>query len=78
MPTPSQQRYLDLLMERVQADRFPSHQLLDRIEAALWTPDQVYAYVDLLIEKIDESWYPSGQLMNRVQRMLAMVAAAAA
>lgn len=76
MASPSQERYLHMLMERVQGDRYPSHQLLDRIEAALWSPEQVHEYVDMLIDKIDESWYPSGQLMNRVQRMLAMVAAA--
>lgn len=73
---PTQQRYLDLLMERVRQDRYPSHQLLDRIEAAVWTPEQVSDYVDMLIQKVDESWYPSGQLLDRVQRMLAMVAAA--
>ena len=74
----TQQHYFDILMERVRTDRYPSHQLLDRIEAALWTPEQVSDYVDMLLEKIDESWYPSGQMLDRVQRMLAMVAAAAA
>ncbi|MGH2913762.1 MAG: hypothetical protein ACRDMX_02120 [Solirubrobacteraceae bacterium] len=73
----SQERYYEILMERVRTDRYPSHQLLDRIEAALWTPEQVIAYVDMLLEKIDEAWYPSGQLLSRVQRMLAMVAVAA-
>jgi hypothetical protein len=75
---PTQQRYLEVLMERVRQDRYPSHQLLDRIEAALFTPQQVADYCELLLEKIDESWYPSGQLMNRMQRMLAFVAHAAA
>jgi hypothetical protein len=74
---PTQQRYLDFLMERVRTDRYPSSQLLDRIEMALWTAEQVHDYVDMLLEKLDETWYPSGQMMNRVQRMLAMVAAAA-
>jgi hypothetical protein len=73
-----QERYYEFLMERVRTDRYPSGQLLDRIEAAIWTPEQVKAYVDMLLEKLDESWYPSGQLMDRAQRMLAMVAAAAA
>ncbi|HEY2441341.1 MAG TPA: hypothetical protein VGI07_13995 [Solirubrobacteraceae bacterium] len=72
-----QQRYYDFLMERVRTDRYPSLHLLDRIEAAIWTPEQVTAYVDMLLDKLDETWYPSGQLMNRVQRMLAMAAAAA-
>ena len=72
-----QQRYFDFLIERVSTDRYPSSQLLDRIEASIWTPEQVKGYVDMLLEKLDETWYPSGQLMDRVQKMLAMVAAAA-
>lgn len=74
----TQERYLEVLMERVRTDQYPSHQLLDRIEAALWTPEQVTAYADLLVEKIDASWYPSGQLLDRLQRLLALSAAAAA
>lgn len=70
----TQEHYYELLMQRVRTDRYPSHQLLDRIEAALWTPDQVTEYVEMLIQKIDETWYPSGQLLNRVQRMLALSA----
>jgi hypothetical protein len=73
----TQERYLEMLMERVRQDRYPSHQLLDRIEAALFTSDQVVAYCELLLEKIDEAWYPSGQLLNRMQRMLAFAARAA-
>jgi hypothetical protein len=75
---PMQQRYFDILMERVRNDRYPSHQLLDRIEVSMYTPEQIIEYVDMLLEKIDESWYPSHQLMTRVQLMLAMTARAAA
>lgn len=75
---PLQQRYYDVLMERVRNDRYPSHQLLDRLEAIIFTPEQVTEYVDMLVEKVDESWYPSGQIMDRVQRMLAVAFAAAA
>jgi hypothetical protein len=74
----TQERYLATLMERVRQDQYPSHQLLDRIEAALFTSEQVTEYCELLLEKIDEAWYPSGQLMNRLQRMLAFAARAAA
>jgi hypothetical protein len=51
--------------------------LLDRIEASIWTPEQVRDYVDMLIDKCDESWYPSHQLMSRIERMLQVVATAA-
>lgn len=74
----TQQRYFDILIERIRHDRYPSGQLLDRIEMLIYTPEQVAEYVDLLVTKIDESWYPSGQLMDRAQRMLGIAAAAVA
>jgi hypothetical protein len=67
---PLQQRYFDLLMERVSTDQYPSHQLLDRLESSFWTPEQVVQYVDMLLDKIDDSWYPSLQLLDRIERML--------
>jgi hypothetical protein len=73
---PLQQRYFDILMERVRADKYPSLQLLDRLEAAMSTPDQVSQYFDILIDKVEESWYPSGQIMDRIERILSLVVAA--
>ncbi len=75
--TTSQERLYEMLMERVSSDRYPSHQLLDRLEESLWTSEQVIGYVNMLLEKIDEAWYPSGQLLDRVQRMMALTAVAA-
>jgi hypothetical protein len=76
VPT-AQARYLAMLMERIRQDRYPSHQLMDRVEAAFWTPEQVAEYVDLLLEKADEAWYPSKQILDRIHRILASTAAAA-
>ena len=75
MPT-TQERYYEMLMERVRTDRYPSHQLLDRLEALFWTPEQIHAYAEMLIDKSDESWYPSHQLLERIRRVLARAAAA--
>jgi len=72
----AQERYLAMLMERIRQDRYPSLQLMNRVEAAFWTPDQVAEYVDLLLEKADESWYPSGQILDRIHRILSSVATA--
>jgi hypothetical protein len=72
----AQERYFDGLMQRVREDRYPSPELLDRIEAAFWTTEQVVDYVDLLLEKMADSWYPSKQIMDRIQRLLAYTAAA--
>lgn len=74
---PLQQRYFDILIERVRNDRYPSLQLLDRLEEILYTPEQFAQYVEVLITKVDEAWYPSGQLMDRVARMMTLAAAAA-
>jgi hypothetical protein len=73
----SQERLFEMLMERVSTDRYPSHQLLNRIEEMLWNSEQIVAYVDMLLEKIDEAWYPSHQLLDRAQRMMARAAAVA-
>ena len=76
MATP-QERYVAMLMERVRQDRYPSHQLLDRLEASFWNQRQIAEYVDLLLEKADESWYPSKQILDRIHRVLAWIASAA-
>jgi len=73
----AQARYLAMLMERIRQDRYPSHQLMDRVESAFWTPEQIAEYVDLLLEKADEAWYPSKQILDRIHRILAMGAAVA-
>lgn len=70
----AQERYFEMLMERVRGDRYPSHQLLDRIEASFWSSEQVTEYIDFLIEKTDASWYPSKQLLDRIQRLMSVAA----
>lgn len=74
---PLQQRYYDVLMERVRTEQHPSHQLLDRIEASIWTAEQVIDYVEMLIDKCDEVQYPSHQMLSRIERMLQLAATAA-
>lgn len=73
--TTAQERYFEGLMERVREDRYPSTELLDRIESAFWKSEQVVEYVDMLLEKMEDSWYPSKQIMDRIQRLLAYTAA---
>ena len=75
---PLQQRYYDILMDRVREDHYPSHQLLDRIEASIWTSEQMTGYVDLLLEKVDDCHYPSHQLLDRIERMMRLGAVVAA
>lgn len=72
----TQERYIEMLMERVRQDRYPSSQLMDRIEAAMWTSEQVHEYAEVLVEKADSTWYPSLQMLDRIQRLLVRTAAA--
>jgi hypothetical protein len=62
-------RYLELLLERISEDQYPSGELMDRCEAALSRPEHLAAYLDVLLEKIDETWYPSKQMLDRVNRL---------
>ena len=72
-----QQRYFEILIERIRTDRYPSHQLLDRVEQTMWTAEQIVDYTQTLLDKIDESWYPSHQLLDRVDRVMHRVAISA-
>ena len=64
----AQDSYVELLMEKVRRDRYPSGEMLDRIEYALRTRSQAQAYLALLHEKIDGDRYPSGEMLNRIER----------
>ena len=68
-------RYMELLMEKVRDDRYPSGDLLDRIELALRTREQAEAYLELLHEKVASDRYPSGEMLNRIERNMERVAA---
>ena len=72
----TQERYYELLLERIRQDNYPSPQLLDRAEAAYCTAKQFHTYVELLLDKTGQSRYMSPQLLDRIQRLLAVAAAA--
>jgi chemotaxis receptor (MCP) glutamine deamidase CheD len=69
------QRYVELLMERVRNDTYPSGSDLDRIERSMTTGNEVVAYLQYLLEKVGEENHPSSQMMDRVERLLAQIPA---
>jgi hypothetical protein len=73
METSPQERYMEILMEKVRSDRYPSGDLMDRIEVSMQSRDQAVEYLDVLHEKVGESRYPSKQLLDRIQRMNARI-----
>ena len=62
-------RYYELVLEKVANDRYPSGELMDRIEAALADRDQLDGYLHVLLDKIEIDRYPSKQMLDRVLRL---------
>jgi len=62
-------RYMELLLERIGEDAYPSGELMDRVEAAVTRPEHLAAYLDVLLAKVDETWYPSKQMLDRIARL---------
>ena len=62
-------RYYELVLERIRDDRYPSGELMDRLELAVATRDELTQYLDVLLDKIEEDHYPSKQMLDRVLRL---------
>lgn len=65
--TQAHDRYMRLLLEKIAMDRYPSSELMDRVEILL-DREHVDDYVELLFEKIERDHYPSKQMLDRVSR----------
>ncbi|TDO66530.1 hypothetical protein EV651_10495 [Kribbella sp. VKM Ac-2571] len=56
---------LNLLLDKVAEQRFPSLAMLDLVESLL-QPDEVEIYVRLLVRRMREENYPSLPIMRRI------------
>lgn len=65
--TKAHDKYMQLLLEKIAQDRYPSGELMDRVEILL-DREHVDDYVALLFEKIEADRYPSKQMLDRVSR----------
>lgn len=65
--TQAHDRYMQLLLDKIRQDRYPSLELMDRVEILL-DREHVDDYVEILFEKIENDHYPSKQLLDRVAR----------
>ena len=65
--TDAHERYMRTLLERIAMDRYPSLELMDRVEILL-DADHVDDYVEILFEKLERDRYPSKQMLDRVAR----------
>jgi hypothetical protein len=65
-------KFLLLLMEKIQGDRYPSSTHMDIVEQALpaqWIPD----YLEILYEKIEDDPHPSIPMLSRIARLVEQV-----
>jgi len=65
--TKAHDRYMQVLFERIASDRYPSGELMDRVEILL-DREHVDDYVALLFQKVESERYPSKQLLDRIAR----------
>jgi len=59
---------LDLLLDKVERDRYPSPTMLDEIERLL-TPGRREAYAQVLMDKIRADRFPSRTMIQRLLRL---------
>jgi len=64
-------RYSDVLIDRIRVCRYPSKELMDRVELTLRDRGHAYEYADVLLSKITK--YPSLQLLDRLAGLIARV-----
>lgn len=67
MPT-TRQRATHRLVRTIAQDRYPSHQLLDRLEGSLRTREDLEAYSVLLMSLTEGQRYPSLRMLDRLDR----------
>lgn len=72
----SHQRYVDYLFAQARASRYPSHQILKRIEGAITDRETAQRYVDLLMEEAESQRYPSLEMLDRANRIVTKLAVA--
>lgn len=65
MPT-ARQRATERLIQTIEQHRYPSHQLLDRLEASLRTPSDFDAYSWFLCRLTESDCYPSLRVLDRL------------
>ncbi len=65
--TRAHDRYMQVLLQKIAMDRYPSSELMDRAEILL-DREHVNDYVELLFEKVEADRYPSKQLLDRIAR----------
>jgi hypothetical protein len=66
--------YMEAVLERIISTRYPSGELMDRVEFLAHKREYAEKLLEYLIQSVLRSRYPSHQLMDRIERILYGVA----
>jgi hypothetical protein len=62
--------YMEAVLDRITSTRYPSGELMDRVEFLAHKPEYAEKLLEYLIASVDRTRYPSHQLMDRIERIL--------
>ena len=62
------EQVLDLLLEKIENDRYPSTAMMDDVERLL-TPWRIQDYAEVLLEKVRRDRFPSRAMVERLLRL---------
>jgi hypothetical protein len=62
--------YMEAILDRITSTRYPSGELMDRVEYLAHKPEYAEKFVEYLIDSITRVQYPSHQMMDRLERIL--------
>jgi hypothetical protein len=63
------ERFVQLLLDRIREEPYPSGAQMDLLEQAVQSPDQLVEYLEALMEKVEATRFPSLTLLERIQRI---------
>ena len=69
MANPLQERYAEVLLDRIRSDQHPSVTHMDLFES-IAPPRQLVEYALVLMESIENDQHPSIPMMRRVQGLI--------
>lgn len=68
--TALRKRLNDSLLAEIDEVQFPSVTMMNRVETALGTRDDLENYVEVLVKKVEATRYPSISMLNRIDGLL--------
>jgi hypothetical protein len=69
------ERFVQILLDRIRAEPYPSPDQMDLLEATVTSPDQLVEYIEALMEKVESTRFPSLTMLRRIQRIAAQLPA---